>query len=247
MSNQNKVIAFGLLLLAAVAAWYFLNKKKKVGQYVPASSILEPFMPSLTYKVDKVYDASAPYGGQGNGDFMSVPGTFQSMVPPRFGVLDGAVVSVPTMNGSIDPGIGPLYNNLDKNAMAFNPASPLQQGIMDNNGEMIQPVVYDRLIYANRRSRLLDGSDFIRGDLPIFPVNNGWFNVSVQPNIDLRRGIIDNYDKDTADQLKLLQMKSEGKFDRAFEGEMIPPNTLIPTYGTYINPSVGDVEIVNFE
>ncbi len=48
-----------------------------------------------------------------------------------------------------------------------------------------------------------------------------------------------------ADQLKLLQMKSEGKFDRAFEGEMVPPNTLIPSYGTFINPSVGDVEIVN--
>ncbi len=51
-------------------------------------------------------------------------------------------------------------------AMAFNPSSPLQQGIMDDNGEMIQPVVYDRIMYANRRSRLLEGSDFIRGDLP---------------------------------------------------------------------------------
>ncbi len=133
-------------------------------------------MPSLTYKVDKVYDASAPFGGQGNGDFMSVPGTFQSMVPPRFGMLDGAVISVPTKNGSINPGIAPLYNNLDQDAMAFNPSSPLQQGIMDDNGEMIQPVVYDRIMYANRRSRLLEGSDFIRGDLPIFPQNLGWFH-----------------------------------------------------------------------
>ncbi len=41
----------------------------------------------------------------------------------------------------------------------FNPSSPLQQGIMDDNGEMIQPVVYDRIMYANRRSRLLEGSD----------------------------------------------------------------------------------------
>ncbi len=66
---------------------------------------------------------------------------------------------------------------------------------------------------------MLEGSDFIRGDLPIFPQNLGWFSPSVQPHIDLRKGIVDNYDKDTADQLKLLQMKSEGKFDRAFEGE----------------------------
>ncbi len=30
----------------------------------------------------------------------------------------------------------------------------------------------------------------------------------------------------------------------AFEGEMVPPNTLIPSYGTFINPSVGDVEML---
>ncbi len=29
MSNQNKVISLGLLLLAAVAAWYLWNKKNK--------------------------------------------------------------------------------------------------------------------------------------------------------------------------------------------------------------------------
>ncbi len=52
---------------------------------------------------------------------------------------------------------------------------------------MIQPVVYDRIMYANRRSRLLEGSDFIRGDLPIFPQNLGWFSPSVQPHIDLRK------------------------------------------------------------
>lgn len=239
MINQNKFIAFGLLLLAAIVAWYYYNKKYQQ----QTTSVYEPFMPSLTYKVDKVYDAS----GTGEGDFISVPGTFQSLVPPRFGMLNGSVVSVPTKNGSLNPGVAPLYKNLDSDSMAFNPSSPLEQGIMDNNGEMMQPVVYDRIIYANRRSRLLEGADFIRGDLPIFPQNLGWFSPSVQPHIDLRKGIIDNFDKDTADQLRFLQMKSEGKFDRAFQGEIIPPNALVPSYGTFINPSVGDVEIVNFE
>ncbi len=52
----------------------------------------------------KYNDASAPLEGQGNGDFMSVPGgTFQAMVPPRFGMLDGAVISVHTKNGSLTP------------------------------------------------------------------------------------------------------------------------------------------------
>ncbi len=95
-----------------------------------------------------MYDASAPFGGPEVMEIvMSVPGTFQYHgFPPRFGMLDGAVISVPTKTGSINPGIAPLYNNLDQDAMAFNPSSPLQQGIMDDNGEMIQPVVYDRLI-----------------------------------------------------------------------------------------------------
>lgn len=219
------MIAFGLLLVAAIVAWYYWDKKKK-----KQGSIYEPFMPSLTYKVDKVYDSSAPYGGVGDGNFLSVPGTFQSMVPPRFGNLGGAVVSTP-----------------DNESMAFDPAQPLQQGIVDNDGSVIQPVVYDRMIYANKKSRLVEGADFIRGDLPIAPQNLGWFSPSVQPHIDLRQGIVDNYDKDTADQLKFLQLKSGGRFDRAFEGELVPPNTLIPSYGTFINPSVGDVEIVNFE
>jgi hypothetical protein len=230
---QNKILAFILLFLTA-AAWAFLRKRK---------TVVEPFLATnMTYKVDKVYDNSG-----GNGDFLSVPGVFQSTIPPRFGMLNGAVTSVPTKNGSVYPGLAPIYKNLDVGSMAFNPSSPLHQGIMDNDGDMIQPVVYDRLMYANKRSRLLEGADFIRGDLPIFPQNLGWFSPSVQPHIDLRRGIIDNFDKDTADQLQLLQMKSQGKFDRAFQGEMIPPNTLIPTYGTFINPSVGDVEVINFE
>jgi hypothetical protein len=55
-------------------------------------------------------------------------------------------------------------------------------------GEAIQPVVYDRYIYANRHSRLRANGDMIRGDLPIVPCNNGWFNVSVTPSIDLQQG-----------------------------------------------------------
>ncbi len=43
--------------------------------------------------------------------------------------------------------IAPLYNNLDQDAMAFNPSSPLQQGIMDDNGEMISTSCLDRIMY----------------------------------------------------------------------------------------------------
>ncbi len=77
---------------------------------------------------------------------------------------------------------------------------------------MIQPVVYDRIMYANRRSRLLEGSDFLAEEIYLYflKIWDG-FHHQFKPHIDLRKGIVDNYDKDTADQLKLLQMKSEGK------------------------------------
>ena len=54
--------------------------------------------------------------------------------------------------------------------------------------ETMQPIVYDRLMVANRSTRLRAQGDKIRGDLPIVPNTGGWFNVSVQPNIDLEQG-----------------------------------------------------------
>lgn len=55
-------------------------------------------------------------------------------------------------------------------------------------GETVQPMVYDRFIYANRNSRLRSQGDPIRGDLPIVPCAAEWFRPSVQPNIDLQQG-----------------------------------------------------------
>lgn len=213
-----------MLILTSLITWLFVRNK----------SVKESFMPSLTYKVDKIYDTN---NDNQNPNYVSVPGQFQSMVPPRFGMLNGAVVSLKGLNSN---------ESFDKNTMAFDKDVPLEQGILDSEGNIIQPIVYDRIMYANRRSKLLEGADFIRGDLPIFPQNLGWFSPSVQPHIDLRRGIVDSYDKDTSDRLQQLQMKSQGHFDKAFEGEMIKPNTLMPSFGTFADPSIGDVQIVNF-
>ena len=52
--------------------------------------------------------------------------------------------------------------------------------------------IYDRLIYANKRRRNLEGADFIRGDLPIVPTKHdregAWFQPSAKPHLDLRKG-----------------------------------------------------------
>lgn len=55
-------------------------------------------------------------------------------------------------------------------------------------GETIQPIIYDRFIYANRNSRLRAQGDPIRGDLAIVPCAAEWFRPSVHPNIDLQTG-----------------------------------------------------------
>lgn len=54
--------------------------------------------------------------------------------------------------------------------------------------DMVQPVIYERLILANKKSRLQGLGDPIRGDIPIVPNRTGWFQPSVAPHIDLRAG-----------------------------------------------------------
>lgn len=66
-------------------------------------------------------------------------------------------------------------------------------------GTETQPVVYDRLMFSNQRSRLRGQGDYIRGDLQITPDNykagyqhNNWFQVSVKPERDLNPGAMEH-------------------------------------------------------
>lgn len=66
-------------------------------------------------------------------------------------------------------------------------------------GTESQPVIYDRLMYSNTRSRLRGQGDYIRGDLQIVPDNykagcqhNNWFQVSVKPERDLNPGAMEH-------------------------------------------------------
>lgn len=58
----------------------------------------------------------------------------------------------------------------------------------DDNAD--NPVVFDRFITANLSSRLRSQADKIRGDLAIPPCNSGWFQVSVNPAVDLEPGAL---------------------------------------------------------
>ena len=78
---------------------------------------------------------------------------------------------------------------------------------LNTDGETVQPIVYDRLIYANRNSRIRSQGDMIRGDLPIVPCNTGWFQVSAHPVLDLQEGamnVMGGVNNTTATELATL-------------------------------------------
>lgn len=85
-----------------------------------------------------------------------------------------------------------------------------------------QPIVYDRLIYANKKNRNLAAADVIRGDLPIVPDQGGWFRPSVSPHLDLKQGamtIIGGQGNETSHALsRLIYDSSAGKQNSTFSG-----------------------------
>lgn len=88
-------------------------------------------------------------------------------------------------------------------------------------GNSEQPIVYDRYMFANRNSRLRSQGDKIRGDLAIVPNNNGWFNVSVQPNVDLEQGamnVLGGVNNQTSQELADLIYTTSGNYKTAIGG-----------------------------
>lgn len=97
-----------------------------------------------------------------------------------------------------------------------------------------QPVIYDRYIYANQRSRLYGLGDPIRGDLPIVPYNGDRFRPSVQPNIDLRDGammVMAGADNATARNTMALMKASSGGTMGTFAGAPVMAAQTTVGYG----------------
>lgn len=60
---------------------------------------------------------------------------------------------------------------------------------VDKNGQPTQCIFFERIIHSNRNNRRRSQGDPIRGDLPIAPINNGWFNTSTSI-YDLQQGAL---------------------------------------------------------
>lgn len=89
------------------------------------------------------------------------------------------------------------------------------------DGEMKNPIVYDRYIVANRNSRLRGQGDPIRGDLPIIPQSGNWFTPNVHPNIDLQPGamnVLGGINNETSKQVANLIYNSSGRADTTIGG-----------------------------
>lgn len=162
----------------------------------------------MTYKVDRVAAPNEDFAHK--GEFWSVPGTYQALVAPR--------------SASVQYGSQIQYNLPPESLLAYRSDTPFaNDGLLLTTGEgdIVQPVTYDRFMFSNKKSRLREHGDPIRGDLPIIPHNSDWFRPSVQPHIDLKEGamqVMGGFDNDTNNQLSQLMAASAGNALQTFGG-----------------------------
>lgn len=197
MIQRSLALFFGLIV--GLMGYIYSTKKKY---------IKENFLPSMTYKVDRVAAPNEDFAHK--GEFWSVPGTYQSLVAPR--------------SASVQYGSQIQYNLPPESLLAYRSDTPFaNDGLLLTTGEgdIVQPVTYDRFMFSNKKSRLREHGDPIRGDLPIIPHNSDWFRPSVQPHIDLKEGamqVMGGFDNETNNQLSLLMAASAGNAMQTFGG-----------------------------
>jgi hypothetical protein len=121
---------------------------------------------------------------------------------------------------------------------------------MNAGSDAMQPVIYDRYIFANRNSRLRSQGDPIRGDLAIAPCNTGWFQVSVQPNIDLQQGalnVLGGINNEQAKSMADLVYKTSGNADTTIAGvDMSQHVNMTTMFGGGLTAGQGDVNVTAF-
>lgn len=231
MIEHNLTLLFGLLV---GFIGYAIVTKKKV--------VKENFLPSMTYKVDRVAAPNQDFAHK--GEFWSVPGTYQALVEPR--------------SASVQYGSQIQYNLPSENILAYRANTPFaNDGLLTGEGDIVQPVTYDRFMFSNKRSRLREHGDPIRGDLPIIPHNSDWFRPSVQPHIDLKEGalqVLGGFDNETNNQLSMLMSASAGNALQTFGGMSFSGNDgLSSNMGAFMRSSSGlddgsnaDVNLMKF-
>lgn len=202
---NRKMLVLFLIFIVIVAAGTYLYQTNVMTAKGPQGS--EGFwgdMPSMVYKVDN--QIANDMNAVRQGDVYSTPG-YLNFLSPRFDNTDhsanirqrlpsGKMLASPVINPR---GYDSMMASDDKkcencvhslpNSFAEDGILPLGEiSVINPDGTTDNPIVVDRLIFANRTSRLRAGGDKIRGDVPIVPAAPGWFRPSVVPHIDLEPG-----------------------------------------------------------
>ena len=155
-------------------------------------------LPPLVKRTEKLRQFGVPFAGVTN---------LQANITPRFnnsGMNAALRYQPPAMKNMAAPAnpLNPLdfesavpeapenYAGYDQGYSENfeDPSAPV--GDMTQPDVMAQPIIYDRLIFANKNSRTRGGGDLIRGDLAIAPNQTGWFQVAANPTLDLQQGAL---------------------------------------------------------
>jgi hypothetical protein len=120
--------------------------------------------------------------------------------------------------------------------------------VQSAGGLVEQPIIYDRFVFANQKSRLYGLGDPIRGDVKCSPVQDGWFRPSVHPNIDLRAGamqILNGINNDIPNELSALQSAYSYGYNKQNAYEQVVAPTLAQKELS-LGAGQGDIRVTAF-
>ena len=116
---------------------------------------------------------------------------------------------------------------------------------IDAEGNVTEPVVYTRYMFANRKSYLRSQGDPIRGDLAIVPCEGNWFSVHPNVNLDLQEGamnVMGGIANEQGRSLSQLIFDASGQADTTIAGVNLADTNITPQYNGQ-HSAIGDVQI----
>lgn len=203
--------------------------------------------PGFQSQLSPRFDGTNSYGSQirynpPSSDNLAVPpsGGYGGVVSESYSTGD---MTDPSNYAQISSDQGLVRKNMDDDVvlpisdMRYNSVSG-ESGAGDE-----QPIVFDRLMYSTRRTKLRAQGDPIRGDLPIVPCDASWFRPSVQPAVDLQQGAMQilNGDGSTQRSMEELIYKTSGGTDTTIGGLDMAPQLM-----TEYSGGLSDVSVTAF-
>jgi hypothetical protein len=112
---------------------------------------------------------------------------------------------------------------------------------INSDGQVDMPLIYDRMVFANRQSRTRSQGDPIRGDLTICPDGGNWFSVHPHPAIDLQEGamnVMGGVSNETSRALGELMNTTTAGYHTTHAGV-----DMTNQYATTLGAGMGDVNV----